>query len=296
MPEQVITARKVAEGLIFGEGIRWYNDRIVLSDMAGKQVVRIDPRDGSIETLLDVPNQPNGLAVTDDGDLLIMSMFDCKILRRKPDGFVSVYADLSSIATGYLGDVVLDAAGVLYVDDVGSRVLHGEPPAANGRVIRVTPDGKVDTLLSGLAFPNGIVISADGKRLYLSQSLSSPASIYAYQVAEDGSLTDEKLFVTPPAPTDGMGVDDADGVWACVAAGDADVYRYDRSGTLTHRVSIDGYEPISCSIGGPDGRTMAITAIKALHGKNIFEELRNKRVQTCIFVAEVPFENRTARP
>ncbi len=296
MSDEVIVARKVADGLIFGEGIRWYNDSIVLSDMVAKRVVRVGPHDGSIETLLEVPNQPNGLAVTDDGDLLILSMFDCKILRRKPDGSVSIYADLSSIATGYLGDVVLDAAGVLYVDDVGSRVLHGEPLAANGRVIRVTPEGKVDTLLSGLAFPNGIVISADGKRLYLSQTLSSPASIYAYQIGEDGSLSDEKLFVTPPAPTDGMGVDDADGVWACVAFGDSGVCRYDRSGTLTHRVSIDGYEPISCSIGGPDGRTMAITAIKALHGKNIFEEMRNKRVEACIFVAEVPFENRTARP
>ncbi|WP_371999879.1 SMP-30/gluconolactonase/LRE family protein (plasmid) [Tistrella mobilis] len=296
MTEQLIPARKVADGLVFGEGIRWQGDRIVLSDMIGRRVVRVDPADGRIETLLEVSGQPNGLAVAETMDVFILSMFDGKVLRYGNDGAVSVHADLSSVVTGYLGDAVLDAGGTLYVDDVGSRILHGEPPSANGRVIRITADGRVDTLLTGLSFPNGIVISADGRRLYLAQSLSQPPSIRSYSIGEDGSLADEQLFVVPPAPTDGMGIDDDDGVWACVAAGDAGVYRYDRTGRLTHRVVIEGYEPISCSIGGPDGRTMAITAIQALHGKSIFDEMRAGRVQAAVFLADVPFEKRMARP
>lgn len=296
MAEVVLTAQKLASGLIFGEGIRWDGDRIVLSDMVGCRVVAVSLADGSVETLLDVPDQPNGLVVTDSGDLLVLSMFDRKILKRTRAGEVSVYADLSTLATGYLGDVVMDAGGTLYVDDVGSRVLHGEPPAANGRVIRVRPDGQMDELMGDLAFPNGILISADGKRLYLSQSLFQPPSIFEYDIESDGTLSGERLFVVPPAPTDGMGIDDEDGIWACVAAGDAGVYRYDRNGQLTHRVHIEGYEPIACSIGGPDGRTMAITAIEALHGKNIFEEMRARRVHASVFIAEVPFAKVKARP
>lgn len=272
MAEISIDARKVADGLIFGEGIRWLGDRIVLSDMIGKRVVSVDPATAEVATLLDVPEQPNGLVVTEAGDLLVLSMFDRKILKRAADGTVSELFDLSHIATGYLGDVVQDAQGNLYVDDVGSRVLHGEPPAANGRVIRISTDGRIKEVLTGAGFPNGIVISADGKRLYLSQSLKQPYTIFAYDIADDGSLSGERPFVSPPAPTDGMGIDDDDGVWCCVAAGDAGVYRYSRDGTLTHIIRIPDCEPIACSIGGPDGRTMAITGIKALHGKNILRK------------------------
>jgi sugar lactone lactonase YvrE len=293
---QMLSARKIADGLIFGEGIRWCKGQIVLSDMVGRRVVSVDPQTGAVDTLMEVPEQPNGIVVTDDGALLILSMFDRKILKRDVDGTVSEYADLSSIATGYLGDVVMDAGGTLYVDDVGSRVLHGEAPAANGRVIRVRPDGRFDELLGGIGFPNGIVISADAKRLYLSHSMAQPSSIFAYDIDADGALSGERLFAVTPAPTDGMGIDDADGIWACVAAGDAGVYRYDREGQLTHRVMTEGYEPISCAIGGPDGKTMAIVGIEALHGKNIFEEMRHKRVHAAVFLADVPFIKDKARP
>jgi sugar lactone lactonase YvrE len=296
MPVEALAARKIADGLVFGEGIRWRQDKIVLSDMLGRRVVSVDPSDGAITTLLEVKEQPNGLAVTDADELLVLSMFDRKILKCSTDGSVTDYADLSSIATGYLGDVVSDDAGNLYVDDVGSRVLHGEAPAANGRIIRVRPDGQAEVLLTDLGFPNGIVITADGKRLYLSQCLSQPPAIFQYDVEADGALSGGRRFVTPPGTTDGMGIDDADGVWACVASNDAGVYRYDSSGALTHQILIDGYEPIACSIGGPNGRTMAITGIEALHGKNIFEEMRHNRVRAAVFLADVPFPKLRARP
>jgi sugar lactone lactonase YvrE len=111
---EVITifAEKIATGLIFGEGIRWTGSDVVLSDMAGRRVVKLDSGSGDIEKLyaFEGDNRPNGLVCPDDGSILILSMIDRKILRFK-DGEVSVYADLSKVATGYLGDVVMDFRG-----------------------------------------------------------------------------------------------------------------------------------------------------------------------------------------
>ncbi|MGH8598860.1 MAG: SMP-30/gluconolactonase/LRE family protein, partial [Gammaproteobacteria bacterium] len=58
---QEIIARKVAGGLLFGEGIRWTGSAIVLSDMLGRRVVQVDPGSGTVTTLVEVENQPNGL-------------------------------------------------------------------------------------------------------------------------------------------------------------------------------------------------------------------------------------------
>ncbi|MGR9092062.1 MAG: SMP-30/gluconolactonase/LRE family protein, partial [Gammaproteobacteria bacterium] len=100
---QEIIAHRIASGLVFGEGIRWYGASIVLSDMLGKRVVNVDVTSGEVTTVVEIDTQPNGLIVRDDGSLLINSMFDCKLLEFNA-GKLSTYADLSSIATGYLGD------------------------------------------------------------------------------------------------------------------------------------------------------------------------------------------------
>lgn len=293
MQVQDIKVRKVAEGLIFGEGIRWLGDRIVLSDMLGRRVVEVNPASGAIRTLLDVPEQPNGLVVLDDGAVLVLSMFDGKILRLDPEGGISAYADLRALMTGYLGDAVLHPGGGLYVDDVGTRVLHGEKPAPVGRLILVTPDGSARVVLEGLAFPNGVVISPDGLRLYLAQSHTR--TIDVFDVAPDGGLSDRRRLIEFANNIDGVGIDDEEGVWPCLPT-KREIVRVDPSGEVTHRIAMPGFEPIACSIGGPDGRTMCITAIEDIGEKNLFEEMMAKRVRASVWLAEVPYPKARARP
>lgn len=293
MQGQEISARKVADGLLFGEGIRWRDDHIVLSDMIGRRVVAVDPGVGDVRTLLAVPEQPNGLVVMDDGSVLILSMFDRKVLRLTGDGEVRPYADLAALTTGYLGDVVRHPNGDLYVDDVGARVLHGEKPAPIGRVIQVKPDGEARVVLENLAFPNGIVISADGRTLTLAESFTY--TISTFDIAGDGSLSGRRRLIGFESLIDGLGVDDEGGVWPCLPR-ERRIVRVDTAGQITHVIAMPGYEPIACSIGGPDGRTMCITAIADTGGNDLFEEMVTKRVRASVWVADVPYPKVSARP
>ncbi len=290
---QEIIARKLATGLLFGEGIRWTGSAIVLSDMLGQRVVRVDPETGTVTTLLTVENQPNGLIALANGDLLINSMFDCKLLLLSA-GKVTEYCDLSALATGYLGDIVDDGRGGYYVDDVGARVLHGEKPAP-GRLIYVAPDRRATVAKEPLAFANGVVISPDGKRLYLAETMTS--SIKVYDILNAGTLGEGRPFAnfTGVSRIDGMTMDGDEGCWACLLDSDR-VVRVAQGGATTHAVVIPGGEPIACTIGGKDGRQMFITAIEALAGKNIFEEMMAKRVRANVWTAEIPFAKGTAHP
>ena len=290
---QEIIARKLATGLLFGEGIRWNGSAVVLSDMLGQRVVRVDSESGVVTTLLTVENQPNGLVALPNGDLLINSMFDRKLLLLSA-GKVTEYCDLSGLATGYLGDIVDDGHGGYYVDDVGARVLHGEKPAP-GRLIYVAPDRRASIVKEPLAFANGVVISPDGRRLYLAETMTS--SIKVYDILPAGALSEGRPFAnfTGVSRIDGMTMDADEGCWACLLDSDR-VVRVAQGGTTTHAVVILGGEPIACTIGGKEGRQMFITAIEALAGKNIFEEMMAKRVRANVWTAEIPFAKGAARP
>ncbi|MBW2367186.1 MAG: SMP-30/gluconolactonase/LRE family protein [Deltaproteobacteria bacterium] len=296
-----ITAKKIADGYVFGEGIRWTGSDVVLSDMIGQRVITVDSASGGVETLyaLEGDNRPNGLVCMDDGSLLILSMFEKKILRLK-EGEVSIYADLSEVVIGYLGDVVMDTRGNLYVDDVGVRPFHGEAMASKGRIIFVKPNGDVSILLENLGFPNGITISPDGKTLYLAETLL--AAVHAYDIADDGSLNGRRLHVSlgdlyPDGKgwVDGMGIDDDEGIWVCLVNSN-EVERFNKAGELTHRVNLPGINPVACTIGGPDGKTLYITGTIHVEGTDHLEELVAGRVRSTVWEAKVPFSNAKARP
>jgi sugar lactone lactonase YvrE len=290
---QEIVARKVASGLLFGEGIRWQGPGLVLSDMLGKRVVQVDPYTGTVTTLVEIENQPNGLIVRPDGSLLINSMFDCKLLSWSA-GQLSEYCDLSALASGYLGDIVDDGRGGYYVDDVGARVLHGEKPAP-GRLLYVAPDRSVHIAKDQLAFANGVVISPDGARLYLAETMIS--TIKVYDIEAGGALSSGRVFAEfgGESRIDGMTMDGDEGCWACLLDTDR-VVRVARDGSRTHAVVVPDSEPIACTIGGKSGREIFITAIESLAGKNIFEEMMANRVRANVWAAEIPFEKGGARP
>ncbi len=202
-----------------------------MSDFYSNQVLAID-ESGTSETIMTVEGQPSGLGWMPDGSLLVVSMKDHLVLRRRPDGEVSVHADISSFCGGHANDMVVDAHGRAFVGNFGFDLMGGEHPAF-ASLVRVDPDGSVSLAASQLYFPNGAVILPDEKTLIVGETLGCRYT--AFTIEPDGSLSDRRVWAqfspTPPlgstaevlaavtiAP-DGCGLD-ADGcIWAADAVG-----------------------------------------------------------------------------
>jgi sugar lactone lactonase YvrE len=260
------------EGGAFFECPRWRDGRWWVSDFYRGTVSTVTP-DGTEETVLEVPEQPSGLGWMPDGSLLVVSRKDFRILRRSADGEVAEHADLSSMAKGHLNDMVVDAQGRAYVGNFGFDLMAGADPAPTD-LIRVDPDGTTSVAASDLWFPNGTLITDDGRTLIVGETVSSRYT--SFSVAEDGSLTDRAVWgQIEPEPSfesfertlaelrfapDGCALDAEGCIWSADAVGGR-AARLAPGGEIVEEVrGPEGLGVFACMLGGEDGRTLLICA------------------------------------
>jgi sugar lactone lactonase YvrE len=288
-------------GMVFGESPRWRDGTLYVSDMLGLKVLAFDERGGH-RLVADMPNKPNGMAFLPNGDHIISSMHDTRLYRVTPEGPV-LYADLSHLFTGYVGDMVADAQGRLYVDDVGARVFEGDQMRA-GRIVVVEPDGSASIAAEELWFPNGIVITGDGRRLIVAETFQQRLTVFDIdngKLRNRRTLFDLTLLESPVVShdsklriVDGTAIDGEDGLWLSMLKGQEFV-RIDAQGRITHRVPMPGYECVACTLGGPDGRTLFMVATH-VPGPNIFEEMTHRRTRSRIYTVRVDVPRGAGRP
>jgi sugar lactone lactonase YvrE len=242
------------DGLVFGEGPRWHGDRLWLSDMHDHTVLTVDLA-GKREDVLQVAGKPSGLGWLPDGRLLVVSMQDRRLLRREASGALVTHADLSALCTGDCNDMVVDGAGRAYVGNFGFDRHRGEEPRT-ACLARVDPDGAVTRAAEDLWFPNGTVITPDGRTLIVGETLAH--RLTAFDVAADGTLSNRRVW----ASLDGVFPDgiclDADGcIWVTDARGPA-ILRVREGGRVEERVPTGDRHAFACMLGGADRRTLFV--------------------------------------
>ncbi len=263
--------KKFFGGGHFYEGARWHDGHWWVSDFYAKQVLKIAP-DGRAEVAATLENQPSGLGWLPNGDLLIVSMEDRRLLRRRADGSLVVHADLSGLAGAWLNDMVVDSKGRAYVGNFGFDLFSDDPPR-QARLVQVDPDGSALIASGELMFPNGSVITGDGKTLIVAESFGNRMT--AFTIAEDGSLSDQRIwaqFGPPPSwaslhdmikvdfAPDGSAIDREDCVWVADAVNNR-VCRVRAGGEILQEVKgPENFGTYACALGGPDGRSLLICA------------------------------------
>ncbi len=241
------------DGLSFGEGPRWHGGRLWFSDFYSHRVMTVDLA-GKAETILTVPQRPSGLGWTPSGDLLVVSMLDQRVLRF--DGTSAhPYADLSALAGGPCNDMVVDAQGRAYVGNFGYD-RHNGAPEKTTCIALVGTDGKAVSAAAGLTFPNGMVITPDGKTLIVGETFAHRLS--AFDIRDDGMLVNQRVFAaTPGCFPDGICLDAEGAVWVTNPQGDA-VLRVFEGGRIAQRISTGERRSFACMLGGEDKRTLFV--------------------------------------
>lgn len=254
----------VLSDLRFGEGPRWHDGALWFSDMHDHRVVRMTP-DGTATTQATMADdEPSGLGWLPDGRLLVVAMESGRLMRQEADGALVVHADLSGAVRGSLNDMIVNLDGTAYIGDMGTRIQDAGAERLTGQVFRVGPDGTFDQGADDLQSPNGIAVSDDGRMLVIAQS--GGAELTAYDVADDGTLSNRRPYAPltgvgdRPGIPDGFCLDDG-GAWYADPINRRAV-RVAIGGDITDTIDYTGDDglPIACVLGGDDRRTLYVCA------------------------------------
>lgn len=284
-PDAVV--EQVADGVAWAEGPTWVweGGYLLFSDVPGNVMYRWSPKTGKSEFLkpsgYDGPPTKifreagsNGAIITLASELVIADCGNRGLAKvdletRKKTVLASGYQgkkfnspnDLVEVREGPL-------RGALYFTDppYGLEGLDASPAkemAFNG-VYLLRPDGRVAVVDDTLSFPNGIALSPDGKRLYVSVSDPKRPVIMAYDLGFDGLPNASEVFFDAselqkaggPGLPDGMKVDVEGRLFASGPGGIM---------ILTPRAELlgvieTGGPAANCAFGGQDGKTLYLTS------------------------------------
>jgi sugar lactone lactonase YvrE len=205
--------------------------------------------------------------------MLVVSMKDQRVLRRDPDGTVSVHADLSAYTDSSLNDIVVDEHGRAWVGCFGFDLMAFADPRL-APLMRVDPDGSASLAADDLMFPNGSVITPDGTTLIVGETAGCRYT--AFTIGADGSLTDRRVWAQlAPTPAlgpfeemlpkitvgpDGCTLDAEGHIWSADEAGGRCI-RIAPGGAILEEIAMpEGLGCFACALGGDNGRTLLLCA------------------------------------
>ena len=257
MTTHIKTLADSTTGLKFTESPRWHNGKLWFLDIHDKRIKTVD-LSGSVATVLELPFLPNAFGLTPAGTFVVGDAFQRRIHRREGTVLKQV-ADISNVTQFCLSDGIVDAKGRLYVGDIGFNFLDpAAKPVETCVIVLVGPDGRASVVADRLFFPNGMVITPDGRTLIVGETLGH--RLTAFDIQEDGSLRNRRVWAQLPSSVspDGICLDAEGGVWCANPEGEDSVVRVREGGEITDRIRVATHA-YAVMLGGPQRRHLFIS-------------------------------------
>ena len=278
----------VATTVAFTEGPTVDEDGTVyFTDIGNNRIMRLSP-DGELSTFRQPGNRANGLIFDSEWRLLACEGGDGETASPRITRTDIGTGDVEVLADQYEGkelhqpnDLTIDGQGRVYFTDRPGANPRPEQTGVHG-VYRIDPDGTIDRILTepDVARPNGIVIAPDDRTLYVietDQGEDGPRLIRAYDLSPEGTVSNMRVFhdFYPGRSGDGMTIDSQGNLY--VAAGlnslrgtsetldtVAGIHVFSPAGELLEHIPIPEDTITNAAFGGPDLRTLYVTAGKTL--------------------------------
>lgn len=251
-------------GATLGEGPAWDATRGVLwwVDITAGLVHRFDPQTGDDRTVA-VGSPVGAVALRRDETLLAAVAERLAILDPATGEVATLLAFEAADPPLRCNDGKCDPAGRFWV----GRMAFDAAPGA-GVLLRVDHDLTVVAQMAGLAIPNGLGWSPDGRTMYFTDSTWGEVRAYPYdpatgtmgagrtlvRFADDASVPDGSV-------PDGLTVDAEGCLWVALWGGSR-VVRIAPDGSLVGRVDLPVSRMTSCAFGGDDLADLYITTAR----------------------------------
>lgn len=168
-------------------------DGRILTGLEDGRILRLTPADGAVETLAETSGRPLGVEVDADGSLVVCDAYT-GLLRVDPrTGTVTTLLaagePVGGVPLRVCNNSAIAADGTIWFTDSSARfpLEHWKGDliehSGTGRLLRRDPSGRIEVMLTGLHFANGVALAADESFV---------------TVAETGAYRLTRLWLTGP--------------------------------------------------------------------------------------------------
>jgi len=249
------------DGFLFPEAPRWHRRRgtFLVSDIDRGQVLELSLK-GERRLAYQATSWVSGFAFADANTLIVTRARERRLVRvNLKNAQATPLSSLEEVSEYGINDMIRAPSGHCFVGTVDfdfPAYARGQTQAKPSKIACVAPDGKVSIATREVNFPNGMAITPRGDVLYVADSLD--ACIYAFPLSKNGALGQRSVFASLPGEMpDGISLDASGAIWV---ASHHHVLRVGEGGKVLDEVDMGSTRATACMLGGPDGRTLLITA------------------------------------
>ncbi len=251
--ERLWTGFQFVEGPVWKDGVG-----LLFSDIYPSTIYRWSQADSSMSIYLKPSDSSNGLTFDHLGNLVLTQMQKRRIARQEINGTITpLVSTYNGKRFNSPNDIVVSSSGSIFFTDPDFNVPVGQTKELSIKgIYRLSPSGTLQVIDSTFDKPNGICFAPDESRLYVNESAQH--KIYVWDVVNDSTFTNKRLFYTIPQTgyADGMKVDSSGNVYC---AGPGGIWVVSSSGTYRTLISTP-QTPSNCAWGDSDRKTLYITA------------------------------------
>jgi gluconolactonase len=233
---------------------------VYFTDQPNDRILKWSAADGKVDIFMKPCGRSNGLCFDSNGNLIACAdehneLWSIDVKTKKVTVLVKNYQGKLLNAPN---DVWVNpqSGGIYFTDPWYKRDYWKRGPQEQDghHVYYLAPDRKTLTrVTTDLKQPNGIIGTPDGKLLYVSDI--DAHKTYAYDVQDDGSLANKRLFCEEGS--DGMTIDEEGNVYFTNAKG---VTVFDKSGKQIDNIKTGQPWTANVCFGGKDRQTLFMTA------------------------------------
>lgn len=209
---------------------------------------------GVAEVWLELPHGSlaNGIRFDRQGMMYVADYVNHNILRIDPaTKKIEVFAHSDSMSQP--NDLAMAADDTLYASDPNWK-------EGTGQIWHIDRQGTLRQVAQGMGTVNGIEVSANGRHLYVNESVQR--KVWVFDIQRDHTLKNKRLLIEfTDHGFDGMRAD---------AKGNLYISRYGKGviaivspqGKVIREVPVLGARPSNICFGGPDGKTVYVTEVE----------------------------------
>ncbi len=256
----------------FTEGGAMAEDGSILFSDIGNRILRFDPKSGKTTVFREPSGRANGMIFNSRGQLIVAEGANVGGGRRVSitdrDGTVKTLVDTyGGKRLNSPNDVAVGRNGLVYVSD--PRYVGTEPRDLEFEgVYVIEPEGFITALDLDVLKPNGLVVSPDGRTLYVSDNGPQRRTLIAAQIGDRGKVTSPRVIheFKDQRGIDGMTVTTDGRIVAAAGAGDkAGAYVFSPDGKLLEIIPTPE-SPANVEFGGTTGRPSTSAPARASTG------------------------------